>query len=405
MANIKSRKESECPLWGCGAGWWWVLLAIGFCLNSALIMWDYHSEDMDYFVLPWVEYYSGNGHWSALAQPVGDYNMLYRYILCGVSFLPESFVSYAVKTVSLIFQVLLGVSVGMLVKALSPRKKHCIIASVALVILWPIFVVNTSVWGQCDTLYTTFLILTVYFLLNGARTGRAMICFGVAFSFKLQAILVGPFLLLYFIGRPKEIWKLIVIPSAVYILLLLPAGLIGADWSYMLGIYGDQTRTYWGYYTGLMNLYGLLIRAGISVGATPWPFCLVAGVVLMLITAYWGKRSSGISDAEYNLGLSTLLFTLTIYLLPTMHERYMAPADAMAIALLLADAKRWWLPALMLLLTSVMSYFLFLCDAYLPSHPLLTWNSFVIFSATVIVLWHTMDRMSFFERICGRAKG
>jgi Gpi18-like mannosyltransferase len=62
------------------------------------------------------------------------------------------------------------------------------------VILSPTVIYNSSLWGQCDVIYTTGLIACVYFL-SIHKQIPALMSFGLALSFKLQAMFLAPLLL------------------------------------------------------------------------------------------------------------------------------------------------------------------------------------------------------------------
>jgi len=54
-------------------------------------------------------------------------------------------------------------------------------------------VMNSGVWGQCDSIYATFCAASLVSLVRG-RPWAASAWFGVAFAFKLQAIFLLPVL-------------------------------------------------------------------------------------------------------------------------------------------------------------------------------------------------------------------
>jgi len=59
-------------------------------------------------------------------------------------------------------------------------------------------IINGAAWGQCDAIYTAFCLGSLYFILAD-RPAWACILFGLALSFKLQAVFFAPVLLLLFL--------------------------------------------------------------------------------------------------------------------------------------------------------------------------------------------------------------
>src|SRR4029079_17659831 len=78
----------------------------------------------------------------------------------------------------------------------------------------------------------------LYFVL-GRRPWLACLFFGLAFAFKLQAVFLFPVLPLCARRRLVPARALLLIP-AVYLLLDIPALLVGADFSMLLKVYATQ---------------------------------------------------------------------------------------------------------------------------------------------------------------------
>ncbi len=62
-------------------------------------------------------------------------------------------------------------------------------------LLAPVMILNSSFWGQADSIYTAALLACLYFLLL-RRNWLAFLSFGIAFAFKLQAIFLAPLLVI-----------------------------------------------------------------------------------------------------------------------------------------------------------------------------------------------------------------
>ena len=66
-----------------------------FLLAATALAWlarkggmDHSSPDMNVFLVPWYEQIVENGGFRALAQGVGDYNVLYQTLICLFSYIP-----------------------------------------------------------------------------------------------------------------------------------------------------------------------------------------------------------------------------------------------------------------------------------------------------------------------------
>ena len=71
---------------------------------------------------------------------------------------------------------------------------------------------NSALWGQCDSIYTAFVVFTLYFMLE-EKYNLAFIMYGFALTFKLQAIFILPCIGIIFLKNRKfSILKILWIP-------------------------------------------------------------------------------------------------------------------------------------------------------------------------------------------------
>ena len=128
-----------------------------------------------------------------------NYNMPYLYILAFITYLPASTLA-KIKLVSIIFDFITAFLVMIIVKKLIKPSKSSLIPylAYAFTLFIPTLVLNGTVWGQCDIIYTCFILLSIYFFLEKKYVGT-FIAYGIALSFKLQAIFVLPvYIFMYF---------------------------------------------------------------------------------------------------------------------------------------------------------------------------------------------------------------
>lgn len=334
---------------------WFIVLAAGVIFNLALIRLGYMSEDYKCFVGPWISTFRSNGNWRQLSEGVGNYNLAYQYILVLLSYFPSSWSLILVKCVSLLFQLFAGVCCGLIVSVSRTNKSLCVIAATALMAWWPTPVMNSSIWAQCDMIYVSFLMLMLYLLLL-KRNVLAMISFGVAFAFKLQAIFFSPFLLFLLLRHDLRWWQAIGVPVATYLLSLLPAALIGNSWANMLGIYLQQSTLDWGYFWLFPNIYGVWALYGLPLPANAWWWTVSSALLIFAVVWYWRDKMPRRMSVTQFLSVALLLYVCTVFLLPMMHERYQISADVMALPLVILAWRKWLLPGAVVVSVSAFCY-------------------------------------------------
>ena len=132
---------------------------IGVTLISMIIRYSFReiiSNDAYWCLLPWYDVIKENGGIYALGSQVGDYNMLYQFLIAIFTYLPIEPLS-AYKLLSCIFDYLLAAAMGYFVYDFS-EKDRVLKGAMAymLVLMSPIVFLNSSYWGQCDAIYTCF---------------------------------------------------------------------------------------------------------------------------------------------------------------------------------------------------------------------------------------------------------
>jgi Gpi18-like mannosyltransferase len=171
-------------------------LAIGiiFAITIRLVCVPNKSVDYKYFLDPWYDFIASHGGFSALKYGFADYTPSYLYWLLIASTLLSGLPKIlAIKLFAMSVDFICAFFTYKIVKLKYPVGKMANWAFLA-VILSPTVIYNSSLWGQCDVIYTTGLIACVYFL-SIHKQVPALISFGVALSFKLQAMFLAPLLL------------------------------------------------------------------------------------------------------------------------------------------------------------------------------------------------------------------
>jgi Gpi18-like mannosyltransferase len=214
---------------GCG-----LLFLLAIILRVSL----YPVESMDYraFLDVWYNYIQSNGGFAALKDNFSNYNTPYLYLLAIASYTPIPAI-VAVKTISVIFDVVLGIFTYLIIH-LKYRQAYAALGGALVILFAPTIFINSAYWGQCDAIYTAFCLGSLYFMLKD-RPGWACAFAGFAISFKLQAIFFLPILLVLLL-RKKLPWKFLVLIPVVFLVLLVPAMLAGRSAESLITIYVQQ---------------------------------------------------------------------------------------------------------------------------------------------------------------------
>lgn len=348
--------------------------AIAFLARFGLL--SYVSGDYTSFLSEWFDTLKSAGGFAGIGLNIGNYTPPYLYILAMLTYLPlEGLLS--IKLVSCIFDFLLALYAAKTVFHLTQSRTKCMLAY-ALVLLCPTVVLNGSAWAQCDSVFTFFLLLSFYSALKD-RPWQVCVFFGIAFSFKLQAVFFVPLLLLLCIKNRIRLRHLLMIP-AVYLISILPAWIAGRDFWDLLTIYFNQAGQYRNLSKNAPSIWSFLAARQDS-GLSLFGIMLAGTAVLLLLYLLWEKCRTLSDDVFLTAALAFLL--VIPFFLPHMHERYFFPADLFAILYALNKPRRFLVP-LLVIGASTASYLPFLFGT---SPVKLTTAAVLMGAALVLVLW------------------
>ena len=151
------------------------------------------NADLKVHFRPWFDHILTSG-FHALAGEYSNYTPPWLYLLYLSSFLPDSFSNVElIKLPSIGLNLISAVFVYLIVRQLGRGVSWALFAGSGFLLL-PTVVLNSAYWGQSDVIYCSFLLAFTLASLE-RRPVLAVLCFGLAFAFKLQAIFLGPFLL------------------------------------------------------------------------------------------------------------------------------------------------------------------------------------------------------------------
>ena len=297
-----------------------MLLPIGLALLIRILLVPHATLDYQDFLSKWVEHFRINGGFSALKDPVGNYNVPYLYMLALLSYLPIPDL-YGIKLFSILFDILLAWGGLRLAKCLTQDEKSPLIAFSALLLL-PTVVLNGACWGQCDSVWGALCLLALAAALSD-RPKTSLALLALAFSFKLQAIFLIPlWCALWFTGRVK-FQHLFVFPG-VFALAMAPAFLLGKPVKDILNVYLDQAGSSVSWATVNYNSPSVFALLPYHVKVAPWvpkAFIGLAFLFMLTLLALLFVRRSGLDNTALALAGAALSLGIP-FLLPYMHERY-----------------------------------------------------------------------------------
>ena len=223
----------------------------------------------------------------------------------------------------------------------------------------PTVILNSAYWGQADSLYTSLLLACLYFLLI-EKSFASMLAYGLAFSFKAQAVFLLPFLVIMAF-RKRIPWLYFGLIPIVYMVTVLPVVFLGRPLLETLLVYAKQTDTFAVLSMNAPNLYSFFSREWYS------PILPIGVTTAIILIACWVYTTSHVKidlDNKYIILVAVISTALVPFVLPKMHDRYFYSTDVLSIVLAFYWPTLWFIPVLyQLVSTSAISVFLFNVDA------------------------------------------
>ena len=313
------------------------------------------SGDYEIYLADWLQKLAGGSFAEGMRQNIGEYNVLYQYILFVITRLPVPSL-YAVKAVSFIGDAFLAGAAATL--AQKDGKKSA--AAFGLALLLPTVALNGGMFAQCDSLYAACALWGLALALERKPAGAAA-CFALSLAFKLQAVFLLPMV--------AVLWAATALPA------LLGGKSIGA----LLSIYTAQTGLYTGLTYNAPSFFALMNTTGLDVYAYGnFGMALAFGACALLVAC--GVKQAGKLTREGYLRLALLLPLAIVFFLPRMHERYFYLADILSAVLAAKNKKAAPICALVAL-ASLGSYW----ETALP----LSFCALMMFAALILTLRHT----------------
>ena len=304
---------------------WWFPAAIAVAVVVRLALLPFWTVDQRDYLIPWMQHAEASG-WGYLKRTVTDYPPFYDHVLAFLSLFPGT-AMVRIKLFSILFDILLA---GLLSSMVPAGKRRL---AFALFLLMPTVILNSSAWGQCDAIYATVVMLSLW-CVRQRRPVAAMVAFGFAVSIKLQAAIFGPVLLLMTLERRQPIWTHALAPIP-YVLIALPMLLAGRDPHQTFFVYAGQfgknaqlaavSPNPWIVLNKLLDYH-----TGVLIG-------LPVAVAIILAAVWWLWRQR-VAESDGGLLLAAaFLVALVPFVTPKMHERFFYLVDPLLILLACRD--------------------------------------------------------------------
>ncbi len=321
---------------------------------------EFISMDMRAFVMGWYEQLAQQG-FSAMQTEFSNYTPPYLYLLWVATWtgalLPEI---TAIKLISILFDAGNAVWVYKISRIKYPEGPVPFLGAAVFFVL-PTIILNSAWWGQADSIYTFFVLGSLYFLLKDHPLS-AMIFFGIAFSFKLQAVFFAPFLFLLIVKR-RIPWTYSLIIPLVYAAMMIPAVLAGRPFLDTLTVYLSQADTFRKLTMKAPNLYQFISNRWYEPA-------LMLGLgftaLLALVWAVGYGRKIKTWTPEILVMCAAVSAVMMPFFLPKMHERYFYVADVMLL-LLAVYLPRIWYVLLTSQVVSTITYSIYLFSNSRPA--------------------------------------
>lgn len=298
------------------------------------------SGDAKGFLIPWYKTIKSNGGLKGLGTQVGNYNILYQFFIALFTYIPLNPLT-VYKGFSSIFDFALAALGVAYVKKVWKAEYWKEFMAFTCIFLSPVAILNSALWAQCDSIYSFFCIAVLLFLFK-EQYWMAMIFLGIAFSFKMQAIFILPFVLLYYIVNEKFSIKCFGGTIISMIVLALPGVFCRRSVLDIVYIYKGQIQesSDWSFYNypGFSNLFTNPESAIEHVRYTK-SLCYIIAIAVIGCLCAWVIYKK-IEMTRYNYTYLAFLVTYAgILFMPAMHERYGFIYEILAILIAVYDMK------------------------------------------------------------------
>lgn len=344
-----------------------IISIMAFYLRTLLI--HNVTSDFKYCINEWFNDLKLNGGLLGLKLDIGNYNVPYLFILALLTYLPiNNLVS--VKMVSIIFDFICAITIKKIAEILledNKNKEFISLLIYAVVLFLPTVILNSAYWGQADSIYTAFILISLKYVLE-KKYFKAFIFLGIAFSFKLQFIFILPLYIILYISERKFSISYFGIILWIYAIMLLPAVIFGRSLISCVNIYVSQLTEYDEYismnFPGVWNLF-LPIGTEGNLVFSPNNDVSKIGILITIfiysIFAYTIFYKKIKLDKQKIIEIALWSVMIATFFLPHMHDRYLFLGDLLSILYFIYNRDKLYVPVGITLI-STYSYCVYLFE-------------------------------------------
>ncbi|MDR1502363.1 MAG: hypothetical protein LBT43_07920 [Prevotella sp.] len=309
------------------------LIFLGLIIR--LLLFKYHSTDYGGFLIHWIDHIKTYG-FAGFKDDFYNYAPTYIYMLAIVA-KTDIYPLYGIKILSVIFDFVAAYFLSQIVFHITKKESFKWIAF-ALVSILPSVILDGSFMAQCDSIYVSVILASVYFLLK-RNNPASVILLGLAFALKAQTAIVLPFFFVYML-RGGIKWYCFLLVPVVFVIMIIPAWVAGRPFLDLLLVYKMQSEYYEGIVGFFPNIYvwiQQLINYDKNIG-------MIFTMLLTLTGGFILCRKKYIFSFESWIQLLFISAIVCPFFLPGMRERYMFLGDVVAVAYILMFPKKMYLP-------------------------------------------------------------
>lgn len=326
------------------------LVLTGFALIMRYALRNVVAGDYKMFFEPWVatlrEAGGGIKGLSAEFEYV-DYTTPYLTILSFISICPFLNTLLLMKLVSIFFDFVAAFAVMAIVYDRTKNMTYGILGYGALLLV-PTVLTNGAMWAQCDIIFTSFVLWSLYFMLKD-KPAWSMAFYGIAFAFKLQTLFLAPLYVILWMKGKVKLKHFLFLPL-MYVIGMIPSLLAGKSFWELISVYFFQANGQMDIYAlshKFPNIYQLIGTDSFLFEYADAGIWVTLGALMILMYCFARKQYE--MNACLLLRMGMLLTMTVVFFLPHMHERYAILVDVMAIVYVFFDFRKLYIPVLTIL--------------------------------------------------------
>ncbi|MBO4896983.1 MAG: glycosyltransferase family 39 protein [Clostridia bacterium] len=296
-----------------------------------------YQTDMNCFRY-WSMHVASTAPWRFYDSIWCDYPPGYLYFLAPVGFLknifpamPDRIFNVLIKLPACICDILGGFVIYKLAK--KHLSESASLKTAALYIFCPAVILNSAVWGQADSVFALFLLLSLL-ALSEEKYYKSAALLGLSMAVKFQTVMFAPVFLFVFlecVKKDRSRFKTFLICIGIFLAVpcvsALPfAGFNAPAFLTELGLSAVGEYPY-----ASLNAFGFFSILGANLSSADEPFLfltyaqwgIIFTVIIILLTGRLYLKGEGKGKIIY----TAAVFITLIYVFSSgMHERYLFPA-------------------------------------------------------------------------------